>query len=142
MAPLVGTLAFLTPKIVLMVSYAVSYRLDRSADAAYSLRLELEFLELEAYVVVVFAFGATVLLGLPIYYLLHKTVSVTPALSVLVGWLVACTPLLILTLGDGMALFFDHYDLLARVSGGGLIGGLIFWLCAFWRGPALINVRP
>ncbi len=91
-----------------------------------------------------YAFGATILLGLPVYYLLRRRGSVGLIVSVLTGGFLALTAaLLVLLISEGLQFNFeDVYGLMAKIFGCGLIGGLVFWFCAFWRDPALISVRP
>ena len=137
MAPLASTLAFLTPAIMSVASDMMGL----SEKPAHMVRFDRQILGLLVFMTSVYAFGATIVLGLPIYGLLRKRVSFTPVVSALTGGLVAlAAALLVLLSGEGGESNFANLSgLVAMVFGYGLIGGLVFWLCAFWRDPAFMK---
>ncbi len=141
MAPLAGTLAF----VMLMAMSMVSDLLDPSAETAYMLEVNTNILEVASFVILVYAFGSTIVLGLPVYFLLRTRGLISPVTSVLAGGFVALmSALLVLLSGEGAQSNIEGFSgLLAKIFGCGLIAGLVFWLCAFWRDPAFSQAeRP
>ncbi|MBM6595519.1 hypothetical protein [Microvirga pudoricolor] len=138
LSPLAAGLAFLSPLIVSVVFEMLS----ASKDAAYMLEVKTTALKTAAFVTSVCAFGATIILGLPVYCLLRRRGSISPLMSVLTGGMVAFTAASLVLIGNDWAhtSIETVSGLLAKIFVCGLLGGLVFWLCAFWRDPDLIVV--
>ena len=140
MAPLAGTATFLAPMVVSMAS-----DLSSPVAEAHSLEVNLTILRIVLIVALAYAFSATIIFGVPLYFLLRKKVSLSPVITAVTGGFVALMAAFLLMLTDqgtrsdlGAALM-----LMAIFSGCGLIAGLVFWICAFWRNPTPIkSVRP
>ena len=109
------------------------------------LAVHIEVLKIASFVTFIYALASTIILGIPLYYLLRKRVLLSPMVSILAGGLVALAATLLLVLSDegtrsNMA---ETFGFVATSFICGLIAGLVFWLCAFWRGPAFMkSVRP
>ena len=127
-APLAATLAFLVPMIV-------SDRLDPSAEMANMPEFKLVFLRMVLLVTWVFAFGSAIVFGLPVYYMFRRRLSSSPAAASLAGGLIALTSGLLVVLFETeiRSNAAGAVGFMASVLGSGLIAGLVFWICAFWR---------
>ena len=75
MAPLAGTLAFVMP-IALDL-------LDLPEQPAYMLAVHIEVLKIASFVTFIYALASTIILGIPLYYLLRKRVLLSPMVSIL-----------------------------------------------------------
>jgi hypothetical protein len=143
MAPLAGTATFLAPMVVSMAS-----DLSSPVAEAHSLEVNLTILRIVLIVALAYAFSATIIFGVPFYFLLRKKVSLSPIITAVTGGFVALMAALLLVMTDqgtrsDLADLGAALMLMATFSGCGLIAGLVFWVCAFWRNPASIkSVRP
>jgi hypothetical protein len=139
MAPLAGTATFLAPMVVSMVSDLLSPVAD-----AQLLEVNLMILRIFLIVALPYAFSATVIFGVPLYFLLRRKVSLSPIITAVTGGFVALMAALLLMLTDqgtrsDLADLGAALRMMATFSGCGLIAGLVFWICAFWRNPASIE---
>jgi hypothetical protein len=103
-------------------------------------------------------YPATVLLGLPAYFLLRRRLSPKLVTVALVGGLIAAAPWPVLmllspnphdawigscqTVMDGRTTWCGYLEgmkFVALVFCLGVIGGITFWICAIWRDARLLG---
>ena len=112
-------------------------------------------LSLLGLVLVIGGYVPTILIGLPLYLVLRNRVRLRVWIVMLAGGFVAVVPWVILSLlspadyaslGDcvsvinGRTTWCGHvrnFELYALLFALGAVGGLVFWICAVWKGFGL-----
>jgi hypothetical protein len=134
-APAVGTAAFLA----IFMLYEVPEVLSKDPAAPTGLSFDWAFLSVAGMIGYVVAGTTTLIVGVPLYLVLRRRIRFTPGRAaafgavltlVMVGYLAA------IGAPPPIPPFFNELEALALFTGPGLLAGLAFWLCAFWRDPA------
>jgi hypothetical protein len=141
-APAVGTAAFLA----IFMLYEVPEVLSTDPDVIpIPFPFDWAFLSAAAMVGYVVSGATTLIVGVPLYLVLRRRMRFTPGRAAAFGGGLAVVVVSYLAVIGAAPPFFYPEDpsTFALFAGPGLLAGLSFWLCAFWRDPAFSQAeRP